>query len=1163
MAFLPQSGAEPIAGYRLVERLGAGGYGEVWKAIAPGGLAKAIKIVFGHMQDARAEQELKALGRIKEVRHPFLLSLERFEIIDSQLFIVTELADRSIQDRFDECRKAGLSGIPRDELLVYLRDASDALDYMGEHYGLQHLDIKPQNLLLVGGRIKIADFGLVKDLQGGSATATGGVTPIYATPEAFDGRVSRYSDQYSLAIVYQEMLTGRRPFPGMTSFQLAAQHTTSPPILDPLPQQDRPAIARALAKIPEERFPTSSALAESLRRAVAPAAATPAVRVSTSPPSVGEFGACPPGPQAPSPTADEKELLKLATQVNVALSPKPAAPAMAAAVCPEPPAPSIRLPAMGETRLRPTLFLGVGGIAAWTLCRLKQRLQRRFGSLSRIPVLRLLLLDTDRAALRGAMENKAGGALEPAETLCLPLRGPEHYRDQSKSLLRWLDRRWLYNIPRSLLTEGARPLGRLALVDNAAELLSRLRETVSALASEQARVAAEAATGLGVDVGSPRVFLIASIAGATGGGMVLDLAYAVRQVFAELRLSAKHLCGVLIHATSQRPAEEELARLNAYAGLNELQHYSRRDIPYPGDPEHGLAPFGPEVTPFEDCYLLHLGDQFDQSQAEAATDPLAEYLYLNAASSLGSFFERWRQGAHEDPYWGQTDARLRSFGLCRYSVPRHTLANFASDLFFRHMVDRWSGLPGSPEDRDIEEEVAKKVSAMGLDVEALTCRFSARVHSQLGDNTEAYFVKLWSDLSLNQDASAAQGSKAAGQALGRLDAILGPGTDGAAASGPEPTSLESALGKQADELRSELGKATVHWLLTIVEQPQKRLKAASHADRCMVAHLSGLAAVVEAELAEVGNKRRLARTGMVSTGSAGGSSSFFSLRAGRRQRSANNPRQKLVEYAAIRLREIVLENTLTVLRSVAGKASEFGPELLDAHQRLRHFRETLGEPTSSIEAPPEPPPWLPGTTELLPFGACDLQEAARRLFSHIEAELAPRFDEMFQAQVLNAQGGLWGFVASKGEAVQRVKDQLQRRALSAILEATRAIDAAKLFLDSHREPDQGKQELLDSAASVAPNLDVAEGWQHRVLALPDSPAGATVRSMMSPALVDVPSTVLDSEGDIVICHEIANLPIPQMAAILVGDDGAYADAAPQVMTRVDVAWSCLALAQPQ
>src|SRR6516225_8213412 len=113
MAVRIESQAEPIPGYQLIERLGGGGFGEVWKAVAPGGIFKAIKFVYGDVQASggdgqRAVQELKALSRVKSVRHPYILSLERFDIIDNQLIIVMELADRNLWDRFRECTSQGL-----------------------------------------------------------------------------------------------------------------------------------------------------------------------------------------------------------------------------------------------------------------------------------------------------------------------------------------------------------------------------------------------------------------------------------------------------------------------------------------------------------------------------------------------------------------------------------------------------------------------------------------------------------------------------------------------------------------------------------------------------------------------------------------------------------------------------------------------------------------------------------------------------------------------------------------------------------------------------------------------------------------------------------------------------------------------------------------------
>ena len=260
-------GAELLPGYHLIQILGRGGFGEVWKCEAPGGLHKAVKFVAAGGEQFR--QELAAFEQVRAIRHPYLLTLERVELIGGELVMVMELADCQLNDRFKVCLAEGLRGIPRKELLGYLEEAAEALDMMGNRYGLQHLDVKPENVFLVAGHVKVGDYGLVRRKEPKAAVADDnhGFTPRYSAPEVLSGRVDPRSDQYSLALVYCELLAGRFPYSGQTAQQLIGQHLGAPPDLSALPRRDRLAIGRALSKNPAERFPSCTELIAALASA--------------------------------------------------------------------------------------------------------------------------------------------------------------------------------------------------------------------------------------------------------------------------------------------------------------------------------------------------------------------------------------------------------------------------------------------------------------------------------------------------------------------------------------------------------------------------------------------------------------------------------------------------------------------------------------------------------------------------------------------------------------------------------------------------------------------------------------------------------------------------------------------------------------------------------
>ena len=711
-----------IPGYTLTTRLGAGGYGEVWLANAPGGLTKAVKIIYGAFDDRRAELELRSLHRIKSVRHPFLLSLERIEVVDNRLAIVTELADSSLKDRYDECRRAGLPGVPRAELLGFLRDAADALDFLSERHSLQHLDVKPENLLIVGGHIKVADFGLVKEVGRTQASLVGGLTPLYSSPEVFQGTPGARSDQYSLAVVYQEMLTGTPPFMGLTAAELTMQHLQSDPDLGSLPMQDRFVIARALAKNPTQRFASCTEMVDALFAATVADEPAPAANVEEPQRSFDDCVSAFPDRRVEPRPGPVAEFLDERVHADGG---RGTAVLWSAAENDGPPTRQTIALSNGadEFRAPPTAVIGVGGLAGRVMRQLRSRLAREVGDDHRETVA-MLLLDSDSRGISAAVQGNDRTALRADETVTLPLRRPQEYREDSALLMRWLSRRWLYNIPKSLRTEGLRPLGRLAFVDHSRQIGERIRLTLDRARRDGAETSGAMTPTTGVPTNRLRVYVVAGVSGGTGSGMSLDVGYAARAMAAKQGLDDVEVIGLFLHATGRDAQQNDLARVNSFAWLREYNHYHRANGVYPGDDGCGLPAFARGKKAFDSAYFLDLGVAVDDDALNAAASEVAEYLYLDAATPAQQFFSACRAGETNDDY-----APLRSFTLSTASAADDRAIHAAAISISRAVLMEYVGCGPTRSDALPAAEAIDLAALAGRTREAIETLLASKVTS--------------------------------------------------------------------------------------------------------------------------------------------------------------------------------------------------------------------------------------------------------------------------------------------------------------------------------------------------------------------------------------------------------------------------------------------------
>ncbi len=247
MKFTYRSGQQPLAGYTIKRGIGQGGFGEVYFAVSDGGKEVALKLLRG-----RADTEMRGTAACLNLKHPNLVHVYDLRTDDrGDTWLVMEYV---LGDSLSKLLHRHPNGLPPQMARDWFVTLCRAVGYLHDN-GVLHRDIKPGNIFVENGTVKVGDYGLCKALGSASERHSAWVgTAHYMAPEVGKGQYGRSIDVYACGVVLYEMLTGRPPFDGESEHEIMMRHATDEVALKPVPEAFRAVLAKGLAKNPVDRY---------------------------------------------------------------------------------------------------------------------------------------------------------------------------------------------------------------------------------------------------------------------------------------------------------------------------------------------------------------------------------------------------------------------------------------------------------------------------------------------------------------------------------------------------------------------------------------------------------------------------------------------------------------------------------------------------------------------------------------------------------------------------------------------------------------------------------------------------------------------------------------------------------------------------------------------
>jgi hypothetical protein len=825
--------------------------------------------------------------------------------------------------------------------------------------------------------------------------------------------------------------------------------------------------------------------------------------------------------------------------------------------------------------------LGCHGLAV--LRQLRKELNEEFGRSHAVANLRLLYVDTDPEAIQNATTG-AGDSLQPGEVLLARLHRPSHYlrpRDGKFPHDTWLNSKLLYRIPRQQTHAGVRALGRLAFVDNYRSIAQRLETELAACCDREALKETIERTGLALRTSIPRVYLVTSLAGGTGSGMLLDFAYLLRRLLRERGSGAAEIVGLFLIPGAGADGARRPALANTVATLTELNHFASSGQVFTARYENRDRNSGGRVVqeagaPFQRCLLLPMPHEprpgAPRPRDTSSPVRAGHFLFCDLLTPLGRSADELGKQLQELAPPLDPPLPYQTFGTCRIVWPRRALLYQAAHRLSRRVVQHWMNKDTGPAKEDIGRWVLEQWEAQGFRPECLIAKIQENCEQALKQSPEKMFLGVIASLGpvKGQKPDAAMNMAPVVQVVDSLEKLLGLPDEcrTEVTAGIEPSLLEKTLHDAVDAVAVPYEQALAELVVRLFEEPSYRLAGAEEAVRrfsaCVQQALEGQETLTR-ELQErtVGLHQRLRQllngppqANATSTPTPARWKVPFTKRPSQAQIQPENDLIELVRsFAKCRYQSLVLQHLNRLYVGLRGHLSDQMREIGFCRTRLKELADLLKD-GSTASAPATDPT---ADQMLLPHGADHMDDAVTRLEAGVGGKELLDFDLQIQGLISRQFRALVNVCMASSSVIRDLAPAMVQEAEAFLEPRLEVSNVAEMFLARYSDDaeegarlDRDLQAAFEAAAAQfgrpTPDHDGC------IIAFPTGPAGERLRRRAQDLFPGATLITSDRVDEIIFYRDPGPLALAELEPMGPAGQEAYrcANDPSTIHSRIDI-----------